>query len=377
MSCPKPLLKAVSAGRTRQVRLLLDLGSSIDEQDGCGQSPLIKAIYLENDRQRNRILKLLLKRDAQVSVADAVGRNALMWACLLGRDVEVKLLIEYCDVDLDFNKADVNGQTALFHAVTSGNAAAVKLMVESLMKYGLSTDTADIHGATPLMQAQRLGHDVCESILVYEGHAKVGLPDNNSCVKREKWAVSSLRDRAKAKTVRQRMNKSEFPPIINVRNQFWNNYRIRDFENAIDSNGETSSSDDENIASILAKPKTLHVGLYKEVCNLPPCIASPKVQLVETSTSEDDSEVDSEASTIIDSKHVKAPQGTLNLKSLYNMKETQMTSSYKKTAVPIIEPPRKLETDGIPDIKVKGNRMFILMKDGINLIASFLSRNSL
>lgn len=89
-----------------------------------------------------------MKRGAVVSKADVVGRNALMWACLYGRDSDVALLIEYADVDLDFNHVDINGQTALFHAVSYGNAATVKLIVSALMKYGLSTDTPDNRGTT-------------------------------------------------------------------------------------------------------------------------------------------------------------------------------------------------------------------------------------
>ena len=131
MPSSQALLKSTSAGRSRQVRLLLDSGSSVEEVDNHGQTPLIKAVFVENDSSRQKILRLLLKYGATVSKADVVGRNALAWSCIYGRDEDVAILLENADVDLDVNKTDINGQTALYHAVSSGNASCVKIMVEA------------------------------------------------------------------------------------------------------------------------------------------------------------------------------------------------------------------------------------------------------
>ncbi len=169
------LLKSVMAGRSRQVRLLLESGLSPDMTDECGQTALIKAAFIEQDRSRYIITKILLKAEARVSKVDLVGRNALAWASLYGRDREVAMLLKYADEDLNINWADAQGHTALFHAVTSGNAATVKMVVEALLKYRLSVDVANDNGVTPLMQAAKLGHDVCSSILIQPGGATVGL----------------------------------------------------------------------------------------------------------------------------------------------------------------------------------------------------------
>ena len=212
MPSSQALLKATSAGRPRQVRLLLDSGTSIEEVDNHGQTPLIKAVFVENDNSRQKILRLLLKYGATVSKADVVGRNALAWSCIYGRDDDVAILLENADVDLDVNQTDINGQTALYHAVSSGNASCVKTMVEALQKYGLSVDIADYNGYSPLMNALRLGFDVCASILIRNGKAKVGLgmkyPKDFAQV--EKWATHSLRDRE----IERVNKKSSFLPLL-------------------------------------------------------------------------------------------------------------------------------------------------------------------
>ncbi len=120
-------------------------------------------------------MNLLLQHEAKVSKTDIVGRNALSWACLYGYDQDVSKLLQNADVDLDLNQGDMYGQTALFHAATSGSAATVKIMVDSLKKYSLSCDIANFSGITPLMQASKLGHDVCASILIHQGGATVGI----------------------------------------------------------------------------------------------------------------------------------------------------------------------------------------------------------
>ncbi|XP_045210695.1 uncharacterized protein LOC123562110 [Mercenaria mercenaria] len=362
MSCPKTLLKAVTAGRTRQVRLLLDLGASTEEQDDCGQTPLIRAALLEHDRNRDKILRTLLKRGAQVSRADVVGRNALMWACLYGRDNDVALMIEYADVDLDYNRVDINGQTALFHAVSSGNAATVKLVVSALMKYGLSTDTPDSRGTTPLMQAMRLGHDVCESILIFEGNAKVGLSGNSEFEKfnrREKWAVTSLRDRSKVKITKAKMNQSQFPPIEkqktsgndspNIASRRFIGTHVKNY----DSDENSLSSDEDSFDPLTgfsyrkrkkehnnSETNNVNTPLLHCLQNFPPCkiplsiLASPAASSAGNLSSGDESEVDSVASTIIEGKVFKTPvRAPADLNSIYGMKQEQMTTSYRQTVV--------------------------------------------
>ena len=204
------LLKAVSSGRPRQVRLLLESGIYVDATDDCGQTALIRAIFLDNAKYREKMVRILLRYGATVSKTDVVGRNALSWATLYGRSEVVALLLENGDTELDINSGDMNGATPLFHAVSSGSAATVKLLVQALVKYGLSSDVPTLSGVTPLMHAMMLGHDVCASILKNQGMATVGLTTYDSQKESDvakRWAKKTLQKN-------QSYSNSKFPPIL-------------------------------------------------------------------------------------------------------------------------------------------------------------------
>ncbi|XP_054762478.2 ankyrin repeat domain-containing protein 55-like [Lytechinus pictus] len=173
------LLRAVSAGRPRQVRLLLESGIGVNHANANGQSPLIRAMFVENSRYRMKIIRMLLRRGASVAHRDYLGRSALAWACLRGLDCVVEVLLKKADGDINLNDTDVSYCTPLFHAATSGNAATTKLLVDALRRYDLSVDISNEDGLTPLMQAIRLGNDVCASILLHQGKASVSIRDNN------------------------------------------------------------------------------------------------------------------------------------------------------------------------------------------------------
>ena len=344
MAGAKTLLKAVTTGRTRQVRLLLDLGASTENTDECGQTPLIRAVFVASDRNRDKIIKMLLKKGSVVSKADVVGRNALSWACMYGRDKDVATLLEYADVDIDLNKSDINGQTALFHAVSSGNAATVKMLVNALQKYGLSVDIPDSSGVSPLMHANRLGYDICASILIHEGNAKVGLSHNNSdkSSRVEKWAITSLRERSRAK-------KSQFPPIANrvedtlLKSRIGRRRQPRKVSPDVNVDSD-SSVDEEYVESLLlrnqsnfnenasprANAKVRNCLQNIAPSKIPPSILrSPVLSSLCNVSSDNDSEVDSVASTITDGRTVRA---TLDLPSMYEFYQEQITSSFRHPA---------------------------------------------
>lgn len=295
-----------------------------------------------------------MKRGALVSKADVVGRNALMWACLYGRDHDVALLTEHADVDMDFNIADINGQTALFHAVSSGNAATVKLIVTALVKYGLSTDTPDSRGFTPLMHAMRLGHDICESILIYEGNAKVGLTDFEKNNKKDKWAISSLRDRSKVKISQNKAKQSQFPPIEGQNKRTGNRFKNSDTDSSLSSDDEDFKNDptgghylatsENNIYS--STISGMNTPMIKTFQNVPPCKIPPSAiasitgsSIGNVVSSDNESEVDSVASTIIEGRSIKkeAPPPA-DIVAIFGLKQEQMSSSFRQTAVKVEDP---------------------------------------
>ena len=175
---PVALFRAVTAGRPRQVRLLLESGVGVNYTDSCGETPLIKAIFIQNPRSRMKIIRLLLRRRAFIAHQDYIGRSSLSWACQRGIDDVVEQLLKKGEGDIDLNETDMNDCTPLYHSATSGNAACVKLLVDALRRYNLSVDIPNEDGITPLMQAIRLGNDVCASVLLNQGKASATIRDN-------------------------------------------------------------------------------------------------------------------------------------------------------------------------------------------------------
>ncbi|XP_072043417.1 uncharacterized protein [Amphiura filiformis] len=244
------LHRAVAAGRPRQVRLLIDAGAPVDQPDECGQTALIKAVFVENPRSRLKIMQILLRSGATVSRSDITGRNAFSWACYYGRDKLVDMCIRHRDVDLDLNMSDINGCTPLFHAATSGNAACVKYCLDILCKYALSVDVSNFNGITPLMQALRLGHDVCASILIHQGNASTTVRDSNFLSALD-WAerVRGVASDQKSKTIQpaflpQISQKTNTKPISSkcrahfIRNRVSSS--ISDEDSSYDSSSEST-----------------------------------------------------------------------------------------------------------------------------------------
>jgi ankyrin repeat protein len=340
----------------------LDSGASCNEVDDCGQTPLIRAIFVDQARSRVKIIRLLLKRGALVSKSDVVGRGAVSWACLYGRDFEVDVLLENADIDLDLNKLDINCQSALFHAVCSGNAACVKLMVQALRRYDMDVDIADCNGTSPLMQALKCGYDVCASILIHYGKAKMGLGMRfpRDFANAEKWAVQSLRDRGRLDP--RKGSSCQFPPLtdpkINNKIRFHENRAMRyhvktsadcdsdgdslDFEDDVSSNTDDSifSSGSE---SYMPTPLR-HCLKITPRCGIPSSLLaiSPTASMVVT-TSCDEDEVDSFSHPLSDlgtgrssCPDTDSVHSGESLHSLYQIYEQQMSASYRPTAAILV-----------------------------------------
>lgn len=333
----KALLKAVTAGRSQQVRLLLQSGAAVDDVDDCGQTPLIRAVFIEHDRMRDRILRLLLRKDAQVSKSDVVGRTALAWSALYGHDMDVKLLLDNTDVDLDLNQVDINGQTMLYHAVASGNAATVKIIVEALLKYGLSVDVTDHEGISPLMHAYRLGYDVCASILTQQGKAKVGLCSRNSkdFTVAQIWAQKYSSD---AKV----LDMNKLPPIVSrsVKN------RIK-FRESLATRSRTSSSSvcsDSDVENFITDSESncssgdliFDEDLYNSIplknCKnmIPPChIPSSILAKSPTTCTEGIASSDDEFERIL-SQMNSSFKLTNEMRKMFAIKQDEMSLSFRK-----------------------------------------------
>lgn len=154
----------------------------VNTRNESGQTLLIRTIFIEDTVLRKHTLEALMKVGADIWAADVYGRNALMWACLFRQDSEVSTLLKRAG-SCDLLHADIHGNTALHLAVTAGSAASVKNIKNSMLDKSLSIDLENDYGITPGMEAKRLGHDICYSLLmscVHRGKALQPTPPSRS-----------------------------------------------------------------------------------------------------------------------------------------------------------------------------------------------------
>ena len=160
------LLKAVTSARLTQTRLLLQMGADVNCRDLQGQTPLIRAIFLQDPRLRTSFLQLLLKSGALVSAADMKKRNALMWACCVCAHDDVVLLLRHADINLNLNAQNAAGQTALWTAVDGDKVEIVRELLQALSKEKMNFEVPDHWGVTPAMRAAMLGHFNCLRLMI-------------------------------------------------------------------------------------------------------------------------------------------------------------------------------------------------------------------
>lgn len=135
------LIEATKQGRVYMVNYLLDCKAvNINETDKNGQTPLICACLLDDNMAatRRKLVRLFLGRNANVNMADNSGRNALMWACHLGKIDVVKILFGRSLVDLDFTCTDPVGNTALHYVSSAGHYTLTSMLVEAMKRFGVS-----------------------------------------------------------------------------------------------------------------------------------------------------------------------------------------------------------------------------------------------
>ena len=77
-----------------QVRLLVDKhGVGIDTKDIHGRTAIMLSCIIDNHEMGYRMAYILLKAGAYLNHRDGMGRTALSYACMNGRESSVKLLL--------------------------------------------------------------------------------------------------------------------------------------------------------------------------------------------------------------------------------------------------------------------------------------------
>ena len=172
------LSAAVAGGHFETVRALLEKGTSVDQRDLSGRSPL----HWASSTGQAQMVEFLLDRGVSPNVTNNAGDTPLHFAARLGRYEVAKLLLAR---GANPNARDQSGGTPLFYAAAEGKVELVELMltkgadpnsakdwtplhfaayygstriVRLLLAHGAATDLSDTKGRTPAMIAEKRGH---------------------------------------------------------------------------------------------------------------------------------------------------------------------------------------------------------------------------
>ena len=118
----EPLFLACSRGYDPIVRLFMDTGADINQQNSCGRTPLISASF---NGQKKTVL-LLIKKGAWVNVCEGDGWTALRYACSKGFKDIVQVLI---DNGAFLNECATNNTTPLDVAELYGRNEIMDLLL--------------------------------------------------------------------------------------------------------------------------------------------------------------------------------------------------------------------------------------------------------
>jgi len=120
-----PMTIAAAWGYTNVVRLLLDHGASVDQQDDGGSTALHRAA----STARSEMVKLLLDRGADVNRRDKIGRTPLFFATFRKSPPEnARLLLTK---GADVNARDNKGETAFYYAQANANQDVIEVLVKA------------------------------------------------------------------------------------------------------------------------------------------------------------------------------------------------------------------------------------------------------
>ena len=162
---------ACQQGRLDTVKKLLESGAHIDYRNKAGNTPLFEAC-----RQGHvDVARYLLDQDANIDApTETTSDSALTWACFLGNEAIVELLLERMS---DVEHRNKDGCTALIMAALAGHVKVAAMLLDRGAKINVESES---NKDSPLTFACGKGHcDVVELLLErnanIEYHNKEGL----------------------------------------------------------------------------------------------------------------------------------------------------------------------------------------------------------
>lgn len=141
-----PLWCASAAGHLGIVKLLVKRGANVNSTTRTNSTPLRAACF----DGHFEIVKYLISHGADFEVANRHGHTCLMIACYKGH---YKIAHYLLALKADVNRRSVKGNTALHDCAESGSLEILQL----LLKNGATMDV-DSYGMTPLLAASVTGH---------------------------------------------------------------------------------------------------------------------------------------------------------------------------------------------------------------------------
>ena len=158
----KSLLTAVVAGKAESVKALIAAGADVNVTDSKGMTPLILAVFLDNEN----CVEVLIAGHADVNAKEThLGNTALMTAAKTGNAGILKALIA---ARADVNAKDKEGWTALMKTHDAG-------IIKVLRAAGADVNAKNNIGLTALMYTEDAGS---AKVLIAAG-ADVNAKDNN------------------------------------------------------------------------------------------------------------------------------------------------------------------------------------------------------
>lgn len=141
-----PLWCASAAGHLALVKLLVKKGAQVNTPTLTRSTPLRAACF---DGYFD-IVKLLVNHGADIEIANLHDHTSLMIACFKGHINIVRYLLA---LNAEVNRKSARGNTALHDGAESGSLEIVKMLI----KHGAIMDS-DYSGMTPLLTAAITGH---------------------------------------------------------------------------------------------------------------------------------------------------------------------------------------------------------------------------
>ena len=181
MTLDEAMIKTVESGPISAVELLLAVGANPNQQLHSGDTVISRAakitdqydstvLYIASQNGHSEIVSILLRANADPSIAKKHGWTPLMIASQNGHKETIDLLI---DAKSDVNVQANDGMTTIFIASQNGHSEVVSTLLEANADPSIAKN-----GWTPLMIASQNGHKDTVDLLI-DAKADVNVQNNN------------------------------------------------------------------------------------------------------------------------------------------------------------------------------------------------------